>query len=103
VDLTGKRGRCLATLTWRRGLGEDHLLRLIRMLVNEALAAMASDFEALYSGLGQPSIAPEKLLRAMLLQAFYSIRSERQLMERLGSTSAIDPPKKRKLLAIPPK
>src|SRR5690606_34101796 len=41
------------------------------------------DFAALYSGLGRPSIAPERLLRAMLLQAFYSIRSERQLMERL--------------------
>ena len=44
---------------------------------------MERDFAALYSGIGRPSIAPEKLLRAMLLQAFYSIRSERQLMERL--------------------
>jgi transposase len=61
----------------------DHPLRTIRLLVNEALAALAVDFAALYSGTGRPSIAPEKLLRAMLLQAFYSIRSERQLMERL--------------------
>lgn len=61
----------------------DHPLRAIRVLVNEALAAMGGDLSALYSGLGRPSIAPEKLLRAMLLQAFYSIRSERQLMERL--------------------
>jgi transposase len=60
-----------------------HPLRAIRWVVNEALAAMAGDLSALYSGLGRPSIAPEKLLRAMLLQAFYSIRSERQLMERL--------------------
>ena len=60
-----------------------HPLRTIRSLVNEALSAMAGDLTALYSGLGRPSIAPEKLLRAMLLQAFYSIRSERQLMERL--------------------
>ncbi|MFM9860278.1 IS5 family transposase [Pseudoxanthobacter sp. M-2] len=60
-----------------------HPLRAIRSVVNEALAAMAGDLSALYSGLGRPSIAPEKLLRAMLLQAFYSIRSERQLMERL--------------------
>ncbi|WP_442865012.1 IS5 family transposase [Bosea sp. NBC_00550] len=60
-----------------------HPLRAIRSLVNEALSAMGSDLSALYSGLGRPSIAPEKLLRAMLLQAFYSIRSERQLMERL--------------------
>ena len=53
------------------------------MIVNEALAALAGDFSALYSRLGRPSIPPEKLLRAMLLQAFYSIRSERQLMDRL--------------------
>jgi hypothetical protein len=44
---------------------------------------LAGDFSALYSRLGRPSIPPEKLLRAMLLQAFYSIRSERQLMDRL--------------------
>jgi transposase len=51
--------------------------------VNEALSALAGEFSALYSPIGRPSIPPEKLLRAMLLQAFYSIRSERQLMERL--------------------
>ena len=50
---------------------------------NEALAALSGRFEALYSPIGRPSIPPEKLLRAMLLQAFFSIRSERQLMERL--------------------
>ena len=61
----------------------DHPLRAIRAMVNEALAALERDFAALYSPLGRPSIPPEKLLRAMLLQAFYSIRSERQLMERL--------------------
>lgn len=60
-----------------------HPLRAIRELVNAALAALGSDFRALYSGLGRPSIPPERLLRAMLLQAFYSIRSEHQLMERL--------------------
>ncbi|MDU1672141.1 MAG: IS5-like element ISBrsp7 family transposase, partial [Bradyrhizobium sp.] len=47
------------------------------------LADLSRDFEALYTAFGRPSIAPEKLLRAMLLQAFYGIRSERQLMERL--------------------
>ena len=61
----------------------DHPLRTIRAIVNEALAALAADFAGLYSLVGRPSIPPEKLLRAMLLQAFYSIRSERQLMERL--------------------
>ena len=61
----------------------DHPLRAIRAIVNEALSALERDFAALYAPIGRPSIAPEKLLRAMLLQAFYSIRSERQLMERL--------------------
>ena len=61
----------------------DHPLRAIREVVSTALAALSGDFAGLYSGRGRPSIAPEMLLRAMLLQAFYSIRSERQLMERL--------------------
>ena len=61
----------------------DHPLRAIRVIVNEALSALERDFAALYSPIGRPSIPPEKLLRAMLLQAFYSIRSERLLMERL--------------------
>ena len=61
----------------------DHPLRAIREIVNAALEALSGDFAELYSSTGRPSIAPEKLLRAMLLQAFYSIRSERQLMERL--------------------
>ena len=51
--------------------------------MNDALVALEQEFAALYAPIGRPSIAPEKLLRAMLLQAFYSIRSERQLMERL--------------------
>jgi transposase len=61
----------------------DHPLRAIRGIVNEALSALEREFSALYARVGRPSIPPEKLLRAMLLQAFYSIRSERQLMERL--------------------
>ena len=61
----------------------DHPLRAIRTVVSEALDALSGEFAALYSSMGRPSIAPEMLLRAMLLQAFYSVRSERQLMERL--------------------
>ena len=62
----------------------DHPLRAIREIANAALAAMKREFAALYAPrMGRPSIPPEKLLRAMLLQAFYSIRSERQLMERI--------------------
>src|SRR6201986_948294 len=64
----------------RRG---DHPLRAIQTIVNEALSALEREFAGLYSPIGRPSIPPEKLLRAMLLQAFYSIRSERLLMERL--------------------
>jgi transposase len=60
----------------------DHPLRAVRALTDAALEALSGDFATLYSGLGRPSIAPEMLL-AMLLQAFYSVRSERQLMERL--------------------
>jgi len=66
-----------------RRVPQDHPLRPIRALANAALTELTGDFAALYSGMGCPSIAPEMLLRAMLLQAFYSIRSERQLVERL--------------------
>ena len=61
----------------------DHPLRTIRAIVNEALSALERDLAALYSPIGRPSIPPEKLLRAMVLQASYSIRSERLLVERL--------------------
>ena len=61
----------------------DHPLRAILAIVNEALLGLRQEFAVLYSPIGRPSIPPEKLLRAMLLQAFYSIRSERLLMERL--------------------
>ena len=62
----------------------DHPLRKIREIVNAALADLSADFDALYPPkVGRPSIPPERLLRAMLLQAFYGIRSERQLMERM--------------------
>ena len=60
-----------------------HPLRPIRAIVDEALEFLSPEFEGLYSKVGRPSIPPEKLLRALLLQAFYSIRSERQLMEQL--------------------
>ena len=61
----------------------DHPLRPIRAIVDAALEVLSPEFEGLYSKVGRPSIPPEKLLRALLLQAFYTIRSERQLMEQL--------------------
>jgi transposase len=60
-----------------------HPVRHIRELVNGALAKLERKFETLYSADGRPSVPPERLVRASLLQLFYSIRSERQLMERL--------------------
>jgi transposase len=61
----------------------DHPLREIRSLTDTALQGMSRDFNKLYAREGRPSIAPERLLRALLLQAFYTVRSERQLMEQL--------------------
>jgi transposase len=61
----------------------DHPLRAMRKLVDPILTALSPRFAALYSELGRPSIPPEYLLRALLLQILYTIRSERQLMEQL--------------------
>ena len=61
----------------------DHPLRSIRVLVNTALAGLNDLFNEMYPGTGRASIAPEKLMRALLLQVFYSVRSERQLMEQI--------------------
>jgi transposase len=60
-----------------------HPLRVIRGIANEALASMSGAFDAIHASTGRPSIPPEMLLRALLLQAFHGVRSERQLMERL--------------------
>jgi transposase len=62
---------------------QDHPLRAIRQLVDDILREMSSEFDRLYSTVGRPSIPPERLLRAQLLQIFYSVRSERLLMEQL--------------------
>ena len=62
---------------------KDHPLRAICVLVDEILREMSREFDALYAKVGRPSIPPERLLRAQLLQVFYSIRSERLLMEQL--------------------
>jgi transposase len=81
---TDKRsGALFSYVDLEKRVKKEHPLRPIREMANTALAALSGDLAALYSGMGRPSIPPEMLLRAMLLQAFYSIRSERQLMERL--------------------
>ena len=60
-----------------------HPLRKIRQVVNDALASLDPEFEALYVDFGRPSIAPERLIRASLIQILFSVRSERQLMEQM--------------------
>ena len=62
----------------------DHPLRAVRKIVDEVLRGMARDFDGMYAKTGRPSVPPERLLRAVLLQIFYSIRSERMLMEQMN-------------------
>jgi transposase len=62
----------------------DHPLRAIRKLADEVLNEMSEDFDGLYAETGRPSVPPERIFRALLLQVFYSIRSERMLMEQLN-------------------
>src|SRR2546429_2192536 len=62
---------------------QDHPLRSLRAMTDEALRGLQPRFNKLYAKTGRPSIAPEKLVRALLLQALYSVRSERQLMEQM--------------------
>ena len=87
--LTGMRGHdeqqegMFSYVSTERRVPQDHPLRRIRRMTDTALEAMSPLFAQLYSRIGRPSIAPEKLLRALLLQAFYSVRSERLLMEQL--------------------
>jgi transposase len=61
----------------------QHPLRKIRQVVNDALVGLDAEFAALYVNFGRPSIAPERLIRASLLQILFSVRSERQLMEQM--------------------
>jgi len=79
-----RSGELFSYVDVERRIRAGHPLRTIRAIVEEALDSLNAEFDALYAmRTGRPSIPPEMLLRAMLLQAFYSIRSERQLMERL--------------------
>lgn len=76
-------GSLFSYIDLEKRIRADHPLRLIRQIANAALHALSGEFAKLYSPIGRVSIPPERLLRALLLQAFYSIRSERQLVDRL--------------------
>ena len=70
-------------VTLEQRVPQEHPLREIRRLTDVVLRSLSAEFEQMYSASGRPSIAPEYVLRALLLQAFYSVRSERQLVEQL--------------------
>src|SRR6516162_2382517 len=70
-------------LSPERRVPQDHPLRAIRAMVDEVLRDLSPTFDAIYAKVGRPSIPPEHLLRALLLQVLYTVRSERLLMEQL--------------------
>jgi transposase len=78
-----QQGTVFSYINPEQRIPADHPLRSIRAMVDRALEELWAHFEALYARRGRPSIPPEKLLRALLLQLLYSLRSERQLMEQL--------------------
>src|SRR2546426_2168982 len=78
-----QQGAMFSYLSPEERVPRDHPLRAIRQLVDRALTELSPRFSRLYARLGRPSIPPEQLLRALLLQVLYTVRSERQLMEQL--------------------
>jgi transposase len=78
-----KQTQLFSYLDLERRIAPDHPLRAIRALVDKVLTGLSRTFTRLYAQEGRPGIPPERLLRALLLQAFYSVRSERLLMEQL--------------------
>ena len=76
-------GSLFSYIDLKKRVRADHPLRVIRAIANAALKSLSGAFQKLYAPLGRESIPPERLMRALLLQAFYSIRSERQLVERI--------------------
>lgn len=81
--LEGSQVELFAYVQLESRIPKDHPLRRIKALVDHVLNELDSEFEKMYSGMGRPSIPPEQLLRASLLQILYTIRSERQLVEQL--------------------
>ena len=78
-----KQSAMFSYVTLEQRIPSDHPLRIIRGMTDRALERMDSKFDELYSATGRPSIAPERLIRGLLLQVLYSVRSERQLIEQL--------------------
>jgi transposase len=86
VAMRGEDGICgklFSYIDLEKRVWADHPLRVVREVANTALKSLTGEFAKLYSPIGRESIPPERLMRALLPQAFYSIRSERQLVERI--------------------
>ena len=81
IDVTS--GSMFSYVDLEERIPARHPLRKIRQVVNDALASLDAEFEELYTDFGRPSIAPERLIRASLIQILFSVRSERQLMEQM--------------------
>ena len=73
----------LSYVSLEQRVPSDHPLRAVRKLTDAVLQSLSGEFDELYSASGRPSIAPEYILRALLLQVFYSVRSERVLVEQI--------------------
>jgi transposase len=78
-----RQGAMFSYISLEERIPADHPLRQMRPMVDQALVELSPRFDEIYSPMGRPSIAPEKLLRALLLQVLFTIRSERMLMEQL--------------------
>lgn len=76
-------GMVFSYVSMERRIPDDHPLRAVRKIVDEVLTGLSKDFDKLYAKKGRPSVPPEQILRALLLQILYTIRSERQLVEQL--------------------
>ena len=77
------QGEMFSYISAERRVPQDHPLRPLRAIVDEVLMGLSAEFDRMYSVTGRPSIAPERVLRALVLQALYTVRSERMLMEQL--------------------
>src|SRR5271154_1918392 len=79
-----KQGSMLMLMSPETVVPTDHPIRAIKKLADEVLAKLSPTFDAMYASVGRPSIPPERLLKAQLLMALYTVRSERQLCEQIA-------------------
>jgi transposase len=79
-----KQSSMLCLISPESAVPTDHPIRRVKALADEALASLSPLFDEMYGGTGRPSIPPERLLKATLLMALYTVRSERMFCEQLG-------------------